>query len=86
MDTFAQFKSIKTVATEDFESYISVMDEAMQKQKGNEAKLGIELPRRSAGYASWFRGQQLDLDVFGNFKTRWKSRADEEDKFRGVEL
>ena len=40
-------------------------------------------PSRSAGYVSRFKGQQIDLNVFGNFKSIWNSRKDEEDKFRG---
>jgi len=57
------------------------MDEAMERQHQAESEL-----TRRAGYASWFRGQQIDLDVFGNFRAIWNSRKDKEDKFRGENL
>lgn len=62
------------------------MDRAMQQRTEAEAKLGIPQSERAAGYASWFKGQQIDLDVFGNFNGIWHSRKGSEDKFRGEDL
>ena len=68
---------LKVVGTKDFDRYFEVMDQAMEQNQAD-AK-----PSRSAGYVSRFKGQQIDLNVFGNFKSIWNSRKDEEDKFRG---
>lgn len=57
----------------------------MQQRNEIENKLGIA-QSRALGYASWYKGQQLDLDVFGNLKRIWTSRKDQEDKFRGEDL
>lgn len=51
------------------------MDKAMEQRDQADAK-----PSRGAGYASWFKGQQIGLDVFRNFKSIWNSRKDEEKK------
>lgn len=45
------------------------MDQAFQMQINAEAKLGVE-PTREAGHASWFKGQQIHVDVLGRFKYR----------------
>jgi len=81
IDQFAPFRSLKVVGTKDFDKYFEVMDKATEQRSQADAK-----PSRGAGYASWFKGQQIDLDVFGNFKSIWSSRKDEEDKFRGEDL
>ena len=86
INIFAKFHSIKTVNTKDFDNYFKVMDNAMQRQKELEAKLGVTTRSRGAGYASWFQGQNLDLDVFGNLKSVWKSRSAQEDKFKSENL
>jgi len=81
IDQFAPFRSLKVVDTEDPQKYFQVMDEAMERRNQE-----IEKPSRGAGYASWYKGQQIDLDVFGNFKRIWNSRSEKEDKFRGEDL
>ena len=73
---------MKIVDEKDFDDYIDVMDRSMQQHFGDSDSMSS----RSAGYASWFKGQQIDLDVFGNFKTIWRSRSENEDKFRGEDL
>lgn len=86
IDMFAQFRSLKVVAAEDSDKYIQAMDQAVQQRNQTESKLGIVSPSRGVGYASWFLGQQIELDVLGNFKGTWNSRQDLEDKFRGENL
>ena len=82
---FAKFHLLKVVDTDDLGPYFQVLDAAAQQRTETETKLGIA-PSRATGYASWYKGQQIDLDVFGNLKSRWKSRKDEEDRFRGEDL
>eukprot|EP00584_Thalassiosira_punctigera_P006776 CAMPEP_0172543076 /NCGR_PEP_ID=MMETSP1067-20121228/13552_1 /TAXON_ID=265564 ORGANISM="Thalassiosira punctigera, Strain Tpunct2005C2" /NCGR_SAMPLE_ID=MMETSP1067 /ASSEMBLY_ACC=CAM_ASM_000444 /LENGTH=539 /DNA_ID=CAMNT_0013329413 /DNA_START=470 /DNA_END=2089 /DNA_ORIENTATION=+ len=81
IDIFAPFRSLKIVDTKDFDKYFEAMDQAMEQQNQAESK-----QTRSASYASWFGGQQIDLRVFGNFWVIWNSRYDKEDKFRGEDL
>ena len=61
------------------------MDHALQQRKEEEVKLGIQ-PTRRAGYASWYQGQQIDVDIFGNYRNTWATREQKEDKFRGEDL
>jgi len=58
------------------------MDEASEERSREEERNGVTQQSRSSGYAIWFAGQQLFLDVSGNLKYVWRSRAQNEDKFR----
>ena len=60
------------------------MDDAQQRKESEDVKLGKI--RRSSGYPSWYNGQQIDLDVFGNYRTSWSTREVDQDKFRGENL
>ena len=86
LDRFAKFGRLKMIATKDFEPYFRAMDNAAQLRQQMEAHHGIVAPKRALGYASWYTGQQVDVDVFGNFKAIWGSRKDNEDKFRSENL
>ena len=85
LDAFAPVTLIKVVSSEHADEYIAAMDQAMQRRKEEEAKLGIQ-PTRGAGYASWYQGQQIELDIFGNYRNKWATREQKEDKFRGEDL
>mmetsp|Transcript_13993 Transcript_13993/g.28550 ORF Transcript_13993/g.28550 Transcript_13993/m.28550 type:complete len:533 (+) Transcript_13993:96-1694(+) len=81
-DQYSTFQRVKLVDRQDFDEYITVMDEANIKRNEEEARNGIE-PTRSSGHANWFSGQQLFVGVSGDVKRVWGSRAKIEDKFRG---
>mmetsp|Transcript_5757 Transcript_5757/g.12476 ORF Transcript_5757/g.12476 Transcript_5757/m.12476 type:complete len:602 (-) Transcript_5757:114-1919(-) len=93
IDQFAPFRSLKIIDTKDYDAYFEVMDQAMmdQQQQQHNQVAGLssndeqqQQPlSRGDGYASWFKGQNIDLDVFGNYRRVWTSRKDQEDKFRG---
>lgn len=80
-DRFATFRTAQLVNNENAEEYIQVMDHAMEQRKQAESELGI--PRsRANGYSSWFKGQQINLDVFGSYVKSWPERKKSEEKFR----
>ena len=85
LDRFAPVTLIKVVSSEHADEYIAAMDQAMQKRKEEETKVGIQ-PTRGSGYASWYQGQQIELDIFGNYRNKWATREQKEDKFRGEDL
>lgn len=85
LDRFAPVTLIKVVSSEHAGEYIAAMDHALQQRKEEEVKLGIQ-PTRRAGYASWYQGQQIELDIFGNYRNKWATREQKEDKFRGEDL
>ena len=80
-DRYSTFQSIKLVDEENFDNYLQVMDEASEERSREEERNGVTQQSRSSGYANWFAGQQLFLDVSGNLKYAWRSRAQNEDKF-----
>ncbi len=82
-DRFATFQSIKLVEQKNFDRYLQVMDEAGEERSMEEERNGVTQQSRSSGYANWFAGQQLFLGVSGDLKRVWRSRAENEDKFRG---
>ncbi len=79
---YSTFQSVQLVEQKNFDDYLQVMDEADEKRR--EGGIGSAKQQlRSSGYANWFTGQQLFLDVSGNLKYVWKTRADNEEKLRG---
>lgn len=84
-DKLAPFRTAQLVKTNDFDAYINLMDKAMEERTQKEQELGIRRSRAS-GYSSWFKGQNINLDVFGNYASSWKVRKEKEDKFREENL
>lgn len=82
-DRYSTFQSVQLVEQKNFDDYLRVMDEADEKRRNEEGIGSARQQLRSSGYANWFNGQQLFLDVSGNLKRVWTTRADNEDKFRG---
>lgn len=81
-DRYSTFQNIKLVEQKNFDKYLQVMDEASEERSKEEERNGVTQQSRSSGYANWFAGQQLFLGVDGKLKTVWRSRAENEDKFR----
>jgi hypothetical protein len=84
-DKFAPLKAGKLVKSDNFDEYIQTMDQAFAERVRNEQNAGIE-QSRSNGYSSWFTGQNLHLDVFGNYADAWTERKDDEEKIRSENL
>ena len=82
-DRYSTFQSIKLVEQKDVDKYLQVMDEASEERSVEEERNGVTQQSRSSGYANWFAGQQLFLGVSGDLKRVWRSRSENEDKFRG---
>mmetsp|Transcript_921 Transcript_921/g.1979 ORF Transcript_921/g.1979 Transcript_921/m.1979 type:complete len:542 (+) Transcript_921:150-1775(+) len=85
LDRFAPFRSARLVKSEFHDEYIAVMDRAMEQRKQMEEAMGVSRSR-ATGYSSWFKGQQIHLDVFGSYVKSWRERTIAEDKFKDETL
>jgi hypothetical protein len=84
-DKSARLRAGKLVKSHNFKEDLQLLDQAMAERIEAEQKLGIERSRES-GYSSWFGGQHLHLDVFGNYADSWTERKDAEERFRSENL
>eukprot|EP00522_Entomoneis_paludosa_P007588 CAMPEP_0172464224 /NCGR_PEP_ID=MMETSP1065-20121228/49820_1 /TAXON_ID=265537 /ORGANISM="Amphiprora paludosa, Strain CCMP125" /LENGTH=76 /DNA_ID=CAMNT_0013220401 /DNA_START=1 /DNA_END=231 /DNA_ORIENTATION=+ len=57
------------VAPEDRDSFLKALDE------------GYQAPTNEAQQATWYKGQQIHLNVDGTIESEWETRADNLNRF-----
>ena len=72
-DYFASHHVMNLVSEENAEKHLKALDEAYQRKQQQASS--------TEGTASWFAGQQIDLDIDGTITQEWSTRRNSKNRF-----